>query len=260
MTLSEGKLFRRMRFVQRSAAAHFFAWLLRRGDGSPVFAWEPLSLMYRGDPVEWVSVFTYLGTTVAVADTDIREVLRGIAMANVRKANGIVKSVAGSTVVMPTFRLAHLHQSLASSLATVNAAVSWAPAIFVTQEWAEGEACYAWLLGGCLGRVDRFRWRWSLMFQFPYESAVVLVAVAKFLLQMHTSPPSSFFGALGISLWSESRAHSGAWMCGALRWWGWCFGSDIGGQRGRPPLSDGTPAWMFAFSLACSNSCSMWNG
>ena len=134
-------------------------------------------------------------------------------------------------MVMPTFRLAHLHPSLSSSLATVNA-VAWAPMIYTTQERTAGEACfYAWLLGVSRGRVGRFRWRWALLFQIPYESAAVLVAVAKLLLEMHTSPPSSFLGRLGMSLWSESRAHSGAWMCGALRWWGWCFGLEIGGQR-----------------------------
>ena len=32
---------------------------------------------------------------------------------------------------------------------------------------------------------------------------------------------------------------------GALRWWGWCFGLDISGQRGRPRLAaEGFPAWM----------------
>ena len=30
-----------------------------------------------------------------------------------------------------------------------------------------------------------------------------------------------------------------------LRLWGWCFGLDIGGQRGRPRLTaDGYPEWM----------------
>ena len=174
------------------------------------FAWEPLTLLYRGAPIEWVSVFKYVGTTIA--DNDVRNVPMQIAFANAGKADGITKSIAGSTVVLPPFRLVHLHQSLASSLATVNAA-AWAPVCFLTAGWAEGEASfYAWLLGTCRGKPGRFRWRWHLLFHFPYETAVVLTAVAKLLHQMHTSP-QSFLGALGMALWEESRAHSGAWMC-----------------------------------------------
>ena len=84
-----------------------------------------------------------------------------------------------------------------------------------------------------------------MLFYFPYESAVVLVATAKLLHQMHTASPSSFLGALGASLWIQCRAQSNSWMRGALRWWGWCFGLDIGAQRGRPALNgDGYPAWI----------------
>ena len=52
MRLSEGKLYRRVRFEERSVVAHFFDRLLRRGNGSPVFAWEPLSLICTGG-VQW---------------------------------------------------------------------------------------------------------------------------------------------------------------------------------------------------------------
>ena len=49
----------------------------------------------------------------------------------------------------------------------------------------------------------------------------------------------------GDKAWAECRAHSDAWMRGALRFWGWCFDLDIGAQRGRPTLNaDGYPAWM----------------
>ena len=50
---------------------------------------------------------------------------------------------------------------------------------------------------------------------------------------MHISPTRSFLGGLGVELWSESRVHTGAWMCGALRWWAWCFNLTTGGPRAR---------------------------
>jgi len=49
-------------------------------------------------------------------------------------------------------------------------------------------------MGSCRGHVARFRWRWDLLFELPSESAIVLVAVAKLLLQMQAAPASSFLG------------------------------------------------------------------
>ena len=100
-------------------------------------------------------------------------------------------------------------------------------------------------MGSCPGKVENFRWRWHLLFHFPYESAVVLAALTKLLHQMHTALPSSFLGARGASLWTECREQSSIWMRGSLRWRGWCFDLDIGAQRGWPALNeDGCPAWM----------------
>ena len=116
MELSAGKLYHRDRYNMRSVIAHFFERRLRHGNGFPVFGWEPLSLLYKGSPIDWVAIFKYLGTTLA--DTDVRGVPMEIALANGRWYS---KSTAGSTVALPAFRLVHLHQSLSSSLATVNA-------------------------------------------------------------------------------------------------------------------------------------------
>jgi len=241
--LVEGRLLRRVRHENRSGVACMLRRTLRRGGGSTVFAWEPLSLMYRDSPVEWVSTFKYLGSTVAETDIQHMHMPRDIALSNARKADGIVKSVAGSTVVFPSHRLVFLHQSLSSSLATVNA-VAWAPRVYSSVEWRQGEACfYAWILGSSRGRAAAFRWRWDALFQLPSESSIVLVAVARIIHQMHAAPVDSFMGGLQAELWSESRAHPGAWMCGALRWWAWCFDLYTGGSA---HALDGGGVWSCA--------------
>ena len=106
MELSAGKLYHRDRYNMRSVIAHFFERRLRHGNGFPVFGWEPLSLLYKRSPIDWVAIFKYLGTTLA--DTGVRGVPMEIALANGRWHS---KSTAGSTVVLPAFRLVHLHQS-----------------------------------------------------------------------------------------------------------------------------------------------------
>ena len=113
-------MYRRRRLSEGEAALFPARRSLRHGDGSQVFGYDNLELLYRGMPIEWVSFFKYLGTHLA--DTDVHWYPRDMALTNARKADGIIKSVAGSTVVLPAYRLTILHQSLSSSLATVNAA------------------------------------------------------------------------------------------------------------------------------------------
>ena len=69
MRLTAGCLYRRVRYKARSAAAHFER-LLACGNGSLVFAWEPLHPFFSASPIEWAFAFKYLGTTLA--DTDAR--------------------------------------------------------------------------------------------------------------------------------------------------------------------------------------------
>ena len=118
-----------------------FERLLCPGNGLPVLASELRHLMYRGSPIECVSsVFKYFGTTLA--DTDVRTMPMQIALANARKADGIVKSTAGSTVGLLVFRMVHLHQSRSSSLATVSA-VAWAPTCYTSSEWTAGGVSFS---------------------------------------------------------------------------------------------------------------------
>ena len=105
--------------------------------------------------IEWVSFFKYLGTHLA--DTDVQCYPRDMALTNARKADGTIKSVAGSTLVLPSYRLRMLHQSLASSLGMVNAA-AWAPRIYATPAWADMEASFfGWLFGSYRGRARNFK-------------------------------------------------------------------------------------------------------
>jgi hypothetical protein len=231
MRLLEGRLFRRVRYDARSSEAIVAPRGLRRAGGDPLFALEPLRLAYRGGMVDWVSLFKYLGSMLA--DTDFTRMPMTCALANARKAEGIVKSVAGSTVVMPVQRLLQMQQSLGTSLATVNA-VAWAPRVYQSKDWRRGEASfYSWLLGSARGHVENFRWHWDVLFDTPSWSAIVLQAIAKLFWQMSTSPAASFLGGLRDELWTLGRACAKSWMCESLRWWAWCFNLRTRGSRVR---------------------------
>ena len=133
----EGRLYQRKRLAEGEGALFTFKRPFCNGDGSTIFRYEELELLYRGMLDEWVSIFKYLGTHLV--DTDVLCYPRDMALTNARKADGTIKSVAGSTLVLPSYRLGMLHQSLASSLALVNAA-AWAPRVYATPAWADTEA------------------------------------------------------------------------------------------------------------------------
>ena len=56
----EGRLYRRTRLSEGEGAPLPFKRTLRNGDGSSIFSYEELQLLYRGLPVEWASIFKYL--------------------------------------------------------------------------------------------------------------------------------------------------------------------------------------------------------